>query len=217
MEITQLPAEKRDSLGTKVSRRLRKAGKLPAIIYGHGQAPESVAVPVHDLRTVLEHGAHLVELKINGAAQQCLIKDVQFDHLGILPVHADFARVDLNERVKVRVPIEFRGTAVGVLEGGLLDHDMVDIEIECLVTEIPDSIRVNVAHLKLGQSLHVKEVEMPGTIKAISPPEAIVASVRAKAAEIEVTAPTEEAATAGPEIIGRKEKVEEGEAEEEKK
>jgi len=216
MEITQLPAEKRESLGTKVSRRLRKEGKMPAIIYGHGQAPESVAVPVRDLRTVLEDGAHLVELKIDGAAQQCLIKDVQFDHLGILPVHADFTRVDLNERVKVRVPLEFRGTPIGVNEGGLLDHDMVDIEIECLVTEIPDSIRVNVANLKLGQSLHVKELELPGSVKAISPAEQIVASVRAKAAEVEVTAPTEEGA-AQPEIIGRKEKVEEGEAEEEKK
>jgi large subunit ribosomal protein L25 len=93
---------------------------------------------------------------------------------------------------------------------------MVDIEIECLVTEIPDSIRVNVANLKLGQSLHVKEVEMPGSVKAISPPEAIVASVRAKAAEVEIAVPIEEGAAAQPEIIGRKEKVEEGEAEEEK-
>jgi large subunit ribosomal protein L25 len=215
MQIAQLPAEKREAQGTRASRRLRKDGKLPAIIYGHGQTPENITIPVRELNMVLEHGAHLVELKVNGAAQQCLIKDVQYDHLGIVPVHADFARVDLNERVKVRVPLDFRGTPVGVNEGGLLDHDMVDIEIECLVTEIPDSLRVNVAELKLGQNLHVRELELPANVKAISPPEAIVASVRAKTAEVVATAPTEEGPTQ-PEIIGRKEKVEEGEEGEDK-
>ncbi len=212
MEIAQLPAEKREPHGTRAARRLRKEGKLPAIIYGHGQAPEAVAVGVRDLNNLLEHGAHLVELKVNGSAHQCLIKDVQFDHLGITPVHADFTRVDLHERVKVRVPFEFKGTPIGVQEGGLLDHDMVDIEVECLVTEIPESIRVNVSELKLGQSLHVREIEFPGTVKPIASPEAIVASVRLKAAAVEVAVPTEEAPTQ-PEIIGRKEKVEEAEEE----
>jgi large subunit ribosomal protein L25 len=212
MQIEQLAAEKREPHGTRSARRLRKEGKLPGIVYGHGQTPEPVTIPVRELNTLLEHGAHLVELKVNGSAQQCLIKDVQFDHLGIMPVHVDFARVDLHERVKVRVPFEFRGTPVGVQEGGLLDHDMVDMEIECLVTEIPESIRVNVANLKLGQALHVRELELPESVKAMASPEAIVASVRAKAAEVEAAAPTEEAATQ-PEIIGRKEKVEEGEEE----
>src|SRR5262245_38652108 len=109
MQIAQLPAEKREAHGTKAARRLRKDGKLPAIVYGHGQPPEPVVVPIRELRNLVEHGAHLVELRVNGTAEQCLIKDVQFDHLGITPVHADFTRVDLNERVKVRVPFEFKG------------------------------------------------------------------------------------------------------------
>jgi len=216
MQIATIKAEKRKSSGTKSARRLRKEGKAPAIVYGHGETPESIAVSVHDLSNLLEHGAHLVEIQVNGSAHQVLIKDVQFDHLGIAPIHVDFTRVDLNERVKVSVPLEFRGTPVGVNEGGLLDHDRVDIEVECLVTEIPQSIRVNVSELKLGDSLHVKDIELPPNITAVTPAETIVASVRMKAAEVEMAAPTEEAATQ-PEIIGRKEKEEEEPEEETKK
>src|SRR5207248_6091278 len=77
MQIAQLAAEKRESSGTSAARRLRKTGKLPGIVYGHGQEPEPIAVPVRDLSNLVEHGAHLVELKVNGSVQQCLIKDVQ--------------------------------------------------------------------------------------------------------------------------------------------
>ncbi len=212
MQIATLKAEARQVSGTKAARRLRREGKIPAIIYGHGEPPEAVAVPTRELGNLLEHGAHVVELQINGAPRQVLIKEVQFDHLGVAPVHADFTRVDLHERVTVSVPLEFRGTPLGVAEGGVFDQQMVDIEIEALVTEIPSSIRVNVAELKLGATIHVKEIEMPPNVTAVSPAEAIVCSVRAKAAEEEVAAVAEEGPTQ-PEIIGRKEKEEEAEGE----
>lgn len=209
MDIARLKAEPREAHGTRAARRLRRAGKLPGIIYGHGEKPEAVAVPIQDLGNLVEHGAHVVELQIEGGNRPVLIKDVQFDHIGIDPVHVDFTRVDMNEHVKVRVPLEFRGTPVGVNEGGLLDHDMVDMEVECLVLEIPASIRVNVANLKLGQSLHVKDVELPSNVKAVTSPDAIVCSVRVKAAEVEAVAAATEEAPAQPEIIGRQAKEEE--------
>lgn len=214
MQIASIAAEKRVASGTRAARRLRKQGKLPGIVYGHGQDPEPVQVNARDLKNLVDHGAHLVELQLNGSSQQVLIKDVQFDHLGIDLMHVDFARVDLTERVKVKVPLDFRGTPIGVNEGGLLEHDLVDIEVECLVSEIPESIRVNVADLHLGQSLHVREIAFPPNVTPVTPPDAIVASVRAKAAAVEVM-PEEEAAAA-PEIIGRKEKAEEGEEGKEK-
>ncbi len=209
MEIARLQAEPRQTHGTHAARRLRRTGKLPAIIYGHGEAPEKVAVPVREFSMLVEHGARVVELQVDDAKRQVLIKEVQFDHLGIEPVHVDFTRVDLNERVEVRVPLEFRGTPVGVNEGGLLDHDMVDIEVESLVLEIPVSIRVNVAELKLGDSLHVKDLELPPNVKAVTPGETLVCSVRAKAAEVEAVAVAAEESPTQPEIIGRKEKEEE--------
>lgn len=207
MQIAKLKAEARQGQGTKIARRLRKTGRLPAIIYGHGEAPEPVIVGRHELEGALEGGAHLVELDLDGSARQVLIKDVQFDHLGIEPLHVDFARVDLNERVKVSVPLEFKGTPVGVAEGGVFDQNMADIEIECLVTEIPQSIRVSVADLKLGAMLHVRELQLPANVEAVAAAEAIVCSVRAKVSE-EAVAATPEEADAQPEIIGRKEKEE---------
>lgn len=209
MEIARLQAEPRQTHGTHAARRLRRTGKLPAIIYGHGEAPEKVAVPVREFSMLVEHGARVVELQVDDAKRQVLIKEVQFDYLGIEPVHVDFTRVDLNERVEVRVPLEFRGTPVGVNEGGLLDHDMVDIEVESLVLEIPASIRVNVAELRLGDSLHVKDLELPPNVKAVTPGETLVCSVRAKAAEVEAVAVAAEETSTQPEIIGRKEKEEE--------
>jgi large subunit ribosomal protein L25 len=216
MDIAKLQVETRQPHGTREARRLRRGGKLPGIIYGHGQAPEHIVMGIRDLGTVLESKTHLVELRVNEATQQALIKEVQWDHLGIKPIHVDFSRVDLNERVTVSVPLEFRGTPIGVQEGGMLDHDRMEIELECLVTEIPASLRVNVANLKLGDSLHVRDVELPANAKAITPAEALVASVRAKVAETEV-APAGEGEAVVPEIIGRKEKEEAAAAEEEKK
>jgi large subunit ribosomal protein L25 len=212
MEIAKLQAQTREVGGTRAARRLRSQGKLPGIIYGHGETPESVAVSVEEFSYLLEHGKHVLELDLGGASRQVLIKDVQYDHLGDAPIHVDFARVDLTERVTVAVPLEFRGIPVGTHEGGVLDHSMVDLEVECLVTEIPDSIRVNVVDLKVGDFVHVRDVELPANMKAVSPADAIVCSVRAKtAAAVIEEEEVEEEAPEQPEIIGRKEK--EGEEE----
>jgi large subunit ribosomal protein L25 len=105
---------------------------------------------------------------------------------------------------------------VGVTEGGLFEHDLVDVEIECLATEIPDSIRVNVADLLIGKSLHVRDLELPADVKAVTAPEAIVCTVRAKVEEVEVASVAEGAAAAEPEILTRRKEDEEAEAGEKK-
>ncbi|UCD27667.1 MAG: 50S ribosomal protein L25 [Planctomycetota bacterium] len=207
MEIVKLKVESREAKGTRAARRLRREGKLPGVVYGHNQTPENVAVNIHDLSSLLEHGIHVAELKVGESAQQVLIKEVQFDHLGATPIHVDFARVDLTEQVTVSVPLEFKGVPVGTHEGGALEHLMVDLEVKCQVTQIPESIRVNVADMKLDDVLHVRDIQLPENIVAVSSPEAIVCVVRARTAaaeaeEIEV----EEEVPEQPEIIGRKEK-----------
>jgi large subunit ribosomal protein L25 len=215
MEIAKLQAEKREAHGTREAQRLRRQGKLPVVVYGHGQAPEHLSVSLHDLVGLLEHKTHVLELVVAKDRQQVLVKDVQFDYLGATPIHVDFARVSLTERVKVSVPMDLRGTPVGVADGGILDHSLVDLEIECLVTEIPESIRVSVAELKIGDFLHVRDVPLPEDVKAVTPADTIVCSVRAKVEEVEeVAAPAAEEGVQEPEIIGRKEKApEEEEAE----
>jgi large subunit ribosomal protein L25 len=163
-----------------------------------------------DLENLLKRGSHLVELRIDDGTRQVLIKDVQYDHLGSTLIHVDFTRVDLSERVTVAVPLEFRGMPIGTHEGGLLEHNLVDLEVECLVTDIPESIRVNVAEMKLTDVIHVSELPLPEGVEAITPGNHIICSVRAsKAADADADGVAEESAEQTPEIIGQKEKEEE--------
>lgn len=213
METITLKGEPRTAVGTRAARALRETGRVPAVIYGHGEPPEAVSLALHDVETALAHGARMFQLKLGRKAKQCLIKDVQYDYLDHTPIHLDLARVDLNERVKVRVGIELRGVAKGISEGGVLDQHMADIEVECLVTEIPETLHPVVVELDVGDSLFVKDVELPPGVAALAGPDERVATVRALMKEAEPETPEEtEEETAEPEIIGRVRK-EPGEAE----
>jgi large subunit ribosomal protein L25 len=216
MEIATLQAEAREANGTRAARRLRKTGKLPAVVYGHKQTPVSVAVNAHDLELLLEHGAHILKLNVGGKDEHVLIKAVQFDHLGETPVHADFTLVNLSERIEISVPLEFVGTPAGVEEGGVPDYPEVDIQIECTATTIPSSIRVNIAKLGIGDSLQASDVKLPEGVTLAMPEETVICAVHAQTIEEE---PEEEAVEGEeaeePEIIGRKDKEEEeGESQE---
>jgi large subunit ribosomal protein L25 len=177
---------------------------VPAIIYGHGQTPEPVAVSRHDLDLALEHMVHVVKLDIDGRAQQYFIKDVQYDHLQAAPIHVDLMRVDENERVKVKVEIELRGTPKGVKEGGTVLQPLADLEIECLLLKIPEAIRVDISPLEMNQTVHVRELTLPEGVVALHGPDEIVAVVRPPRAEepVAVAAPVE-GAPAEPEVIGK--------------
>lgn len=211
MDISTLQAESREARGSRAAERLRKQGKLPGIIYGHGETPENVTVTTRDLSNALHAGQHVVQLALAGGTRQVLIKDVQFDHLAATPVHVDFVRVDLNERVTVSVKLEYRGTPVGANEGGIFEPTLTDLDVDCLVTEIPELIRVSIADMKLGDALHVRDIQLPPNVTTKIAPETIVCAVRAKVAETAAAGPAEEGAEAQePEIITRREKTEEG-------
>ena len=198
---------------------MRAAGRLPAIIYGHGEAPESISLAHHEVVVALAHGARTLQVELNGAVKPYLIKEAQYDHLATNLVHVDLARVDLHERVRVKVGIELRGVAKGIHEGGVLDQQMAQIEVECVVTEIPGTFHPLVTHLALGDSLLVKDLQLPPGVTAMADPNERIATVRLLAAE--VVAPVapiegEAAATAEPERIGRIKKEEPVEGVEEK-
>lgn len=211
MENITLTAESRTSLGTRAARALRNEGRLPAIIYGHGEPPEAVSLARHDVKVALGHGARTLQVELGGEAKQYLIKDVQYDHLDHEPIHLDLTRVDVDERVTVRVGIELRGVPNGVSDGGVLDQHMADIEVECLVTEIPDTLHPVVTDLGLEGSLLVKDLELPPGVESLADPDERVATVRAlmAAAEPEPAEEVEET-TEEPERIGRVRKEEEG-------
>ncbi|MBI1826323.1 MAG: 50S ribosomal protein L25 [Planctomycetes bacterium] len=221
MEIITLKGEQRKTRGTQRARDLRKSGRLPVIIYGHGEPPEGISLARHDVGVALHHGARILQVTVNGATKPYLIKEVQYDHLASTPIHIDLARVDLTERVKVRVGIELRGTPKGLSEGGVLEQALASMEVECLVTEIPDTLRPVITEMKVGDTLYVKDLVLPPGVTALADPSDRIATVKlfveeaAAAPAVEVAA---EAVPAEPERIGRirKEEPEEG-AEKEKK
>ncbi len=178
MDIPTLKGEPRKAAGTRAAKRLRLAGKLPAIVYGHKIDPLSLTLNYHDVEQNLEHGTHVVNLDLNGEVQPCLFKDAQYDHLGIKLLHVDFTRVRLDERVKVHVQIELRGQPKGVGDGGVLHHELAELEIECPAMNIPESIRVDVSNLAIDDVLHVKDITLAAGHVAISDLEAVIAMVR---------------------------------------
>jgi len=211
-ESVQLVVQPREDSGSLVAKRLRRQGRLPAVIYGHKEATIPVTLANDEFVKALRHGARLVELNTNGHTEPAIIQDVQWDHLGMEVLHVDFRRVSKDERVVVPVPLHLRGIAPGVSGGGVLDQPLHVINLECLVTAVPHEIRVNIAELQIGQALHVKDLKLPEGVKAVADPDAIVVQVTAPA--VEAPAPAAPAAeTAEPEVIGRQAKEEEGEEE----
>jgi large subunit ribosomal protein L25 len=183
---------------------------LPGVVYGHKKDTVAVSLPSVEFLQLFRHGTHLFELQISGKSETVLVKAIQYNYLGTDPVHVDFARVDLNERVKVSVPVILRGTPVGAQSGGVLQQLMMDVEIECVVTDIPEQIKVNVAKLALDESIHAKDLDLPAGAKLVGDPESIVASVSI-IEEVVEAAPAAEGTAAEPEVISKGKEEEEGE------
>ena len=218
-ESVVLKTQQRQTRGSSAARRLRRAGQVPGILYGHKEENLAVTLSSDDLMKAIRLGAHVVDVELGGKQEKALIREVQWDHLGKELLHADFERVSADERITVTVPLEIRGTAPGIAEGGVLDQPLHSLQIECLALSIPNSIRVNINELHLGQSIHLRELVLPEGVKALGNPDTIVVHVTQKVIAAEGTTPGlgEAAGAAEPEVIGRKAAAEEGEAEEAKK
>ena len=213
MQIATIQGETRKAGGRHANRRLRKQGLVPAIIYGHGQTPETIALSRHDLVLAIEHMSHVINVAVDKQDTQYLLKDVQYDHLQHEPIHADLMRVNPDERVNVNVGIEFRGEPHGIHEGGEFIQVLTDLDIECPLLNIPEVLRVEIDHLGVGQALHVGDLELPEGISTRHGPDDVVATVRAKRGGLgtveEEAEPEAEVTGTEPEVIGRTAKEEE--------
>jgi large subunit ribosomal protein L25 len=198
----QLQAKPRPELGSRANKKIRDAGFIPGVIYGHKEAVVPVTLPKKELSAHLERGAHVFDLAVDGRSETVLVKEVQYDHLGIYVVHVDFARVSLTEKVTVTVPLELKGEPRGEAEGGVLQQILSDVEVECVVTDIPDAIRFVVTDLGLDAVVHLKDVPLPPGVVALQDEDLIVCTVR-KIEEEE----TAEAAEGEPEVIGKVEEA----------
>ncbi len=190
---------KNKGTGSRASRKLRAEGFIPAIVYGHKQAPQPVTLTKDDAWELIKRSVHLAELVEDAKTETVLIKDIQWDHLGKEIIHMDFSRVDAAESIETEVRIDLRGMAPGVAEGGVLEHLAHSISVTCRADAIPDSIKLDVSHLHLGQAIHIRELTLPPGVAVNNDPDDLVVHVTTRAAE---TATAEAVATtAEPELI----------------
>ncbi|NNM88709.1 MAG: 50S ribosomal protein L25 [Phycisphaerae bacterium] len=197
-----LQAEIREARGSRQSQALRAGGKVPAVIYGLKGGTVAVSLDAPRAETAIHSGAHLVDVSINGQVEHVLIKEVQYDHLQRNIEHVDLLRIDPNQRVRVKIPLDFRGTPKGAKQGGILEVQIAEVELEVLPLEIPDVLRVNVENLDLHEILHAKDIPLSAGAKLLHAADQIIAQVRTVKEEVAVVA-TEAAATE-PEVIGKK-------------
>ncbi len=202
MESQTLTATSRSSIGTHCCRKLRDRGQVPGIIYGHGEAPQAFSVDRHDLEVQLGRGHHVLALDLDAQTRSYLVKDVQYDPLGTHVVHVDLARIDLHEKVRLKIAVELRGTPQGTTEGGVLDQLLNELEIECLASAIPHEIRATVGHLGVNQSLTVGDLQLPDGVVPTLNADTVIATVRVIAEEL-APEEAEEAEATEPEIISR--------------
>ncbi|HCN20440.1 MAG: hypothetical protein A3C38_04580 [Planctomycetes bacterium RIFCSPHIGHO2_02_FULL_50_42] len=214
MDNPVLQVEKRTQLGSHAARRLRRDGKLPAVVYGHKEDTLAISVPEKDFRTALQTGAKMFRIHCDNNEQDALIRETQYDAFGIDILHADFVRVYMDEEITLEVPIEVRGTPVGAAKGGVLEQIRRTVEVRCLPAHIPEKLTADVSGLDVGGQLTLKDVRLPSGVEiAHGDMNTLVAQVRLPMVK-EEAAPVEEGELAkGPEVIVKKVKEEEVEEE----
>ncbi|NLS95544.1 MAG: 50S ribosomal protein L25 [Planctomycetaceae bacterium] len=202
-----LKVESRELRGKRNNRRLRARGRIPAVLYGHGQDPVSLAVPAEQFDSMVRHGSRLVTLA-GAVNESAFIRECQWDTWGHHVVHVDFTRISAHEKVRVQVAIELRGEAPGVKEGGVLKQVLHEIELECEAADIPEKLTVSINDLGLNGSVTVANLALPPGAKVFEEPDQHIVQCVEPAEQPEVE---EVSGEVEPELIGRK-REEEGEA-----
>jgi large subunit ribosomal protein L25 len=210
-----LKAEIREQTGSGHAEKVRKDGRIPAIVYGHKEEPVAISLDAHNLVEGLHHGHRVMDVQIGKKQEKMIVKDLQYDHLGKDIIHVDLMRVDVAETIKVAVPIELKGVAKGTHEGGVVEVHTNSVEVECKVTDIPKSIVVNVKEVGLGDTIHASDIELPAGVKLASAPSTLLVICNL-VTEVKTTEELEAEMPAAPEVISEvKEEAEEAEGEKE--
>ena len=207
--VVQLRAEN----GSAACRRLRWSGQVPGNIYGHNAPPTAVVIRADALMPVLQSGAKVVDVELDGKVDKAVVREIQWDTFGRMIQHFDLLRVDPNERVNIVVPLELKGTAPGVLMGGVLEQPMHSITIDCLAYQIPDTIQVRIGSLELGKAIHVSDLVLPEGSHAHAAADAIVVHVVQAKMQEEIAS----ASPLEPEVVGKKPGADAADAKDDKK
>ena len=211
MEMVEIKIERRAGRGKGAARKLRRAGTIPAIFYGRGRPTLEVGVQAEEFDKKLSHleGSHLIRLVNDGGKdaelhdKAVLLREVQRHPVSDAVLHVDFLEVSLTERLTVSVPLRFVGKPAGVVEGGILQPIVREIEVECLPTEIPEFIDVDVSQLGIHEAVHLSSLKLPEGVTPMGDPMLTIVTVlpptveEAKAVEAAEAVPVEGAPAEG--------------------
>lgn len=170
--VFEFVATSRSKSGKSAAKAARRQGNVPAVIYGGGQAPQSLELEHNEVVKHLVHEAvysHVLDVTVDGKTEKALLKGVQRHPARPKVLHLDFMRVSETAKLKVRVPLHFinEATSIGVKKGGVVSHSVVDVEVLCLSSALPEFIEVNLANLDLGQSIHLTDLVLPAGVQLV--------------------------------------------------
>lgn len=188
MQQKTMSIELREKVGKGVARKLRANGRVPGVVYGRGAEPVAVSVDAKELAGAIvgEGGRNnLITLQGGGSlnGNTVIVADLKKAALKGTFVSVDLHKINMNEKVRVHVPVALVGTAAGVKDGGMLDVVMHSLDLECLPAQIPEHVEVDVTDLAIGHAIHVGELVLPAGVKALDDPKATIISIHGKAKE----------------------------------
>jgi large subunit ribosomal protein L25 len=186
MEQKTLIAVPRQRFGTSDSRRLRRIGKIPAVMYGHSD-PKGLTIDAHEFNSkfITVSESTIINLKIDGTEYNVLIRDYQEDAISGAVTHVDFYEIEMGKSLRTNVGVTLNGIAIGVREGGLLESFVHDIEVECLPKDLPEQIELEITDLQIGHSIHVRDIDTPEGVKILNSPDQVICTVAHKRVEVE--------------------------------
>jgi large subunit ribosomal protein L25 len=210
MEIVALKVQDRKELGTRPNRRLRATGVVPAVIYGKKNPTKSLMVNVKELMGVLKKGVRLIDLNTPEGMLKAFIREVQYDAFGDKIVHVDFNVIALDEKLTLDIPVELKGKAKGSVAGGVVSLELKHLKVQCLPTDIPQCIEIDITEMDIDTFLLVKDVKVPTGVAVLDPQGLTVVSIRTPLEIVETVAAVP--GPAEPEVITAKKEEEEGDA-----
>ena len=189
MEQKTLTADSRKVFGSADSRRHRRNGKIPAVVYGHGQ-PKGLLIDAHEFNTkfITVSESTIINLQIDGDSHDVLIRDYQEDTISGAITHVDFYEIERGKALRTNVGLHLSGAAVGIREGGILESFVHELEVECLPKDLPESIEVDITNLEIGHSIHIRDIKAPSGVEILNSQEQVVCTVAHKRAEVEEVA-----------------------------
>ena len=208
-------AQKRESIGKGRAKRLRREGFIPGVFYERGEPAIHLQFEKKKIHSLIGHAHGLLDLKIKGEKRprKCVVKEVQYDPVTDEIIHLDFQGVTMGEKITVTVPLVLKGTPAGVKAGGILEHLIHELEIECYPKDLPEQLELDISHLEVGDSLHIKDLHFENVRILDDPTEVVVLIAAPKVAEVEAVTEEEEEEVEPQVITGKKEEAEEEEEE----